>query len=121
VNGKAVSAKVTIYLGTIKDNINSAKNDAEFKGNTDICQQKEYMMKELARNGDIDALIGANGVHESIHSSNKENKKQNYENIVNKKHYDIEESACKAQFDYINDLNLKKEIKSIPAKVSIDY
>lgn len=74
--------------------------------NTKDEQTKEYV--QAAQNNDLDSMIAADAGHEIVHSTDKKNLKERYENLKQNKKNDVEAEPERVETQIIKQLNKKQ-------------
>ena len=100
-NGKAIKSEIIVY----ETNLQQFMTDVNVSGctNTNNEQAKEYV--EAAQNNDLDSMIAADAGHEIVHSTDKKNLKERYDNIKKNKKNDVEAEPERVETQIIKQLN----------------
>lgn len=101
--GNAIKSEIIIYEANLKQFV----TDVNVSGcsNTKDEQTAEYV--KAAQNNDLDSIVAADAGHEIVHSTDKKNLKERYENLKQNKKNDVEMEPERVETKIIKQLNEK--------------
>jgi beta-mannanase len=102
--GNATKSEITVYEANLKQFM----TDVNVSGCTETSnlQTKEYII--AAQRNDLDSMIAADAGHEAVHSSDKTNLKERYENAKQNKNNDVEAEPERIETIILQQLNAIK-------------